>query len=76
MTTLVMKFQQLVESACRVVGLWEGCESCYDRHKEGIVDAYLELLQKGIRDVCLPNFGAHTSSELEWIDRRAQEAGS
>lgn len=46
-----------------------------DRYWEGIVDAYLELLRKGIRDVCLPSFGTHTPSELEWIDDKAQKAG-
>jgi len=45
------------------------------RYWEGVVDAYLELLQTGIREVCLPNIGAHHTSELEWIDRKAGEAG-
>jgi len=46
-----------------------------DRYWEGIIDAYVELLQKGIRDVCLPNFGAHNSSELDWINCKAKKAG-
>lgn len=47
----------------------------WELYWEGVVDAYLELLHNGIRDVCLPNLGAHHTSELEWLDRKARKAG-
>lgn len=64
-----------LRTAANSAGQWLCREDCFDHYMEGIVDAYLELLQKGIRDMCLPSIGAHTSVEHDWVDRKAQEAG-
>ena len=41
----------------------------------GRVDAYIELLQAGIRDVCMPNHGYPKSEQLDYIHREARKNG-
>lgn len=45
------------------------------RYQEGIVDAYVELVAKGIREVALPNFGVLHPEEAQWILDKADQAG-
>ncbi len=41
----------------------------------GIVDAYIELLKTGIRDICMPNVGVFDKKELDFIDVKAYKYG-
>jgi hypothetical protein len=45
------------------------------RYWEGVVDAYIELISKGIRDVALPNFGVRHPDEVLWMVERVRHAG-
>ena len=63
-----------LRAASNNAGQWLCREDCFDHYMEGVIDAYLELIQKGIRDMCLPSFGAHTPAEFDWIDRKARKA--
>ncbi len=46
-----------------------------DRYLLGFVHAYFELLHRGVRDVCLPSFGAPEPSDLDWLEIQAREEG-
>lgn len=41
----------------------------------GLTYAYLELLDQGIREVCLPGYGAPDRDELDFMDEMAADCG-
>ena len=41
----------------------------------GLTYAYLELLDKGIRDVCMPGYGVRDRDELDFMDEMAADWG-
>jgi len=42
---------------------------------KGVLEAYIELLNTGIRDVCMPNWGFPTKAELDFVDKEARKHG-
>ena len=41
----------------------------------GRLEVYLELLKTGIREICMPNYGAFKEKELDYIDGGARKHG-
>ena len=41
----------------------------------GQLKAYFELLETGIRDVCMPNYGVFKKKEYDFVDKKAREKG-
>ena len=42
---------------------------------KGMLEAYVELLKTGIRDVCMPNWGVFIKKELDFVDKEARKHG-
>ena len=46
-----------------------------DCYLKGVISAYIELLEKGIRDICLPNIGFHSKEETNIVKKAADKRG-
>jgi hypothetical protein len=46
-----------------------------DEYNRGNLDAYIELLITGIRDICLPNASAYNKSQISYVQKEAKENG-
>jgi len=43
--------------------------------KTGALEAYIEILTKGIREICIPNYGESKKENLSYIDEEARKHG-
>ena len=43
--------------------------------KLGVLDAYIELLRTGIREICIHSYGEIKIKDLDYIDKEAKKAG-
>ena len=43
--------------------------------KLGCLEAYIELLKTGIREICVPNHGEAKKEDLDYVDEEARKHG-